>query len=123
MARPRTATSILDARGAFKVNPERKRDKEPQAAEFDPTPPEYFDAEHVKTWHEIVNMIPAGVLKSADTLQVEMLTNLVVDYRRDPDKFNTQRLGRMSNEMHKLGLNPSGRASLTVEKPKENEFD
>lgn len=123
MGRPRTATNILEAKGAFKINPERKRPGEPKTGKFDSTPPEYFDADHIAVWDELVNMIPAGVLTSSDLIQVEMLTNLIVDYRKDPDKFPTQRLGRMSTEMHKLGLNPSGRASLIVEKHQENEFD
>ena len=123
MTRPRTATKILDARGAFKTHPERKREAEPMAAAFNPEPPDYFDELQIAVWHEIINMVPAGVLTSADALQVEGVTTLVAEFRQDTKNFPTAKLNRMFSEMGKLGLNPSGRASLTVDKPKVNEFD
>lgn len=124
MARPRTATNILEARGAFRANPARRRPAEPKpAGSFPSRPPPRLGADVRACWREIVSTAPAGVLTSADALFVELVATLLAEFRADPHGMPTSRLTRLSAEMHKLGLNPSGRASLTVERPVANAFD
>ena len=85
MARPRTATNILEARGAFKANPARKRPSEPKVKEPFPTrPPARLAAEVRATWREIVKAVPAGVLTAADAIVVEMVAELLTEFRADP---------------------------------------
>lgn len=123
MARPRTPTKILELKGAFKTHPERKRKTEPEPnGKFSPRVPGYLTGAQKKTWREIVKLVPAGVLADADKIHVEVVACLLAEFRLAPDEMETARLGRMTQEMGKLGLNPSARASLVVEKPKSNKY-
>ena len=123
MARPRTPTNIIDLKGAFKVNPERKRPAEPAPnAPFDLKPPAYLLACQKKTWREVVKRVPAGVLGDADRMHVEIVACLLADFRSLQGAMDTTRIGRLTQEMGKLGLNPSARASLVVDKPKANKY-
>ena len=124
MARPRTATNILEARGAFKRHPERKRKSEPKVDSAFPTkPPAYLDADERKCWREVVRIAPAGVLTGADTVTVEVVARLLAEFRDDSRGMQVARITRLTSEMGKIGLSPSARASLSVHKPEENEFD
>lgn len=124
MARPKTATAILDARGAFKKDPQRKRNDEPVVSEgLDTTPPEHLTHEQVSRWVEIIKIAPAGVITSADLLAVEALAIMWAEFREKTTDYPVSKLGRMMQIMSKLGLDPSGRAGLVVEKSKTNKFD
>lgn len=124
MGRARTASNILDAKGAFKKDPQRKRINEPTVTDpFPKTPPAVLTAKEKKCWKEIVKAAPAGVLTAADVLIVEVIAVLLSEFRTDREYFTAARLTRLTTEMGKIGLSPSARASLSVEKPKGNEFD
>lgn len=124
MARPRTPTNILDARGAFKKDPKRARPNEPEVKEnLSAVPPAYFDPYQQLCWREIRDTVPAGVLKASDALVIEVLAVLLAEFRSDYDNISDGRITRMTSLMGRLGLDPSGRASLVVEKPKDNPFD
>ena len=124
MARPKTASNILDARGAFKKNPGRKNHSEPTVEdEFPKKPPSFLTAKEKKTWKEIVNTAPGGVLTGADVFAVEIVARLLAEYREFKGRIDTARITRMTSEMAKLGLSPSARASLSVTKSKKNKYD
>lgn len=115
MARPKTATSLLEARGAFLLHPERKRAGEPVVtAPFRPEPPDHLKPDQAACWREVVGMVPAGVLTGADHIIVEIVCCLLTQFRRDPDEFLASRLTRLTSEMSKIGLSPSARAGLVV---------
>jgi len=124
MARSRTATAILDARGAFAKDPQRKRPDEPKVSTpFPRQSPDHLSPEESACWVEIVGIAPAGVLTGADTVIVEMVACLLAEYRKDREGFAAAKLTRLSSEINRIGLSPSSRAALTVDKPKDNEFD
>lgn len=124
MARPKTPTNILDARGAFKKNPKRARPNEPEVkGKIDAAPPQHLDAHARMCWQEIKDTVPAGVLTASDTLIVEVVAVLLSEFRVARSTMSDGRLTRMTTLMGRLGLDPSGRASLVVEKPKDNPFD
>jgi phage terminase small subunit len=125
MARPATATSILALRGSFKTHPERKRPNEPEVtAPFTLDPPAHLSADAAACWREIAGIAPAGVLTAADVLVVEMLADLLAEYRRAPSEMSPSKLGHMRQMLRSLGLDPSGRASLVVpKKPDGGRFE
>lgn len=124
MARPRTATAVLDARGAFRKDPQRKRASEPDTkSSFPPSPPNYLTPAERKCWRQLVAIAPSGVLTGADVVKVELASRLLAEMREDYRSMSVGKLGRLSLELDRLGLSPSGRAGLTVDKPKENDFD
>lgn len=123
MARPRTASKILELKGAFKKHPDRKRTSEPVPnGEIDKTPPRHLTPGQKKCWREIVGIVPAGVLSDADKIHVEVVACLLAEYRAEKGLMTTARITRLTSEMGKLGLNPSARAGLSVERPKKNKY-
>lgn len=124
MARPRTPTNVLDARGAFQKDPQRKRPHEPQVlTQFPAQAPARLSEEQRNAWDEIVKLTPAGVLTGSDVLSVEIAACLLAEFWRGPDKMTISRINRLHMLMGKMGLDPSGRASLVVHAPESNPFD
>lgn len=123
MARPRTATNILDARGAFQKDPQRKRPDEPKPkTKFRKNAPAHLTAEQRSVWKELVRQIPAGVLTGADAAVVEITVVLFAQFRELGACMPAAQLTRMCALMGRLGLDPSGRASLVVPVEKANPF-
>ena len=124
MGKPRTATAILEARGAFKNHPERKRKNEPKpAAAFPVRAPTRLTQEQKACWRQIVNITPPGVLANSDQLIVEVASCLLAEYRANPNEMVTARITRLTSELGKLGLSPSDRAGLEIPSTKPNRFD
>lgn len=76
MARPRTPSNVLELRGAFKHNPQRRREPVQPCGEFDPAPPEHLPRDCVRAWHWIVKQIPPSVLTASDYSSVETMATL-----------------------------------------------
>jgi len=125
MGRPRKATNVLDLKGAFKKDPQRKRPDEPiPEGEFKTEPPEHFSDEEIAMWNELIKQAPAGVLTSADMFGFEVFVTLAVEFRVKGADMLAANMTRMCTLMGKFGLDPSGRASLIVVKPKKkNDFE
>ena len=124
MARPRTATAILEARGAFKKDPQRARvDPEPTGG-LRKLPPANLTADQKKAWNRIVKVAPAGVLMNSDEIMLELAACLLAEFQADPGGMQTARLLRLETQLGKFGLSPSDRARIGVEKsPAPNAFD
>lgn len=119
----RKPTAIQELSGAFKINPNRARPDEPEVSlDFDKSPPAHLTAHQQRVWDEVVGIIPGGVFSASDVVHVEMVTVLLTEFREDSAGMQTARIGRLSAEMGKLGLNPSDRAGLTVDKSKANKY-
>jgi len=123
MPAQRKPSKVLEITGAYAKNPQRRNDAEPEGnGAFPELPPDHLDELEKTYWREIVDMVPAGVLTGSDTLAVEILTKLLTQFRTDYGRFTTSKLSRMSLEMGRLGLSPSDRTKLEIEKPKGNKF-
>ena len=124
MARPRTPTRILDARGSFKKNPDRKRDGEPEVTDPIGAAPGCLSPDEVVAWNDIVAGAPIGVLTSADALAVETAAGLLAELRSDRVVFAAGKHSRLQSYFGQFGMTPADRAKLSIEKPSEpNPFD
>jgi len=123
MAAPRKSSKVLELTGAYAKNPQRRNDAEPEGnGSFPKDAPELLNDIEKQYWHELVAMVPAGVLTGSDVLAIELLTKLVFEFRTSYTEMPSARLSRMSAEMGRLGLTPADRTKLSIEKPKENKF-
>lgn len=114
MARPRTATAILEARGAFKNHPERKRvDPKPEGG-LPEAPPDNLTPAQKQAWQRIVRVAPESVLQSSDEIMVEMAACLLAEFQADPTSMPTARITRLETQLGKFGLSPSDRARIGV---------
>lgn len=124
MSRPRTPTKILELRGAFDKNPNRRRDEEPQpSAEIGP-PPNHLTARERRVYIELVEAAPPGVLTNADQHMVIVAARLEAEYRHRPEDFPTAKIGMLLKSLSSLGFSPSDRSKVHVRKPKDpGKFD
>lgn len=121
MARPRTPTNLLDARGAFKRHPERRREGEPVVTDPLGAPPDDLAPEELRWWNEIVARTPLGVLTAADYLSVLLAAKLMAEAMADFAAINPAKLGRLQSLLGTFGMTPSDRAKLSIPKAKERE--
>ena len=120
----RTATQLLELRGSFRQNPQRRRPHEPKPSKsFRKSAPKHLTPQQRACWRELVAGVPAGVLGGGDEVLVEVTALLLAELRSDFASMPTTRVTALRINLDKLGLSPSGRASLTVEQPRTNEFD
>lgn len=123
MAAPRKPTNVLELSGAFKHDPQRARPDEPDGkGDFPADPPFHLDSKQAECWREIADACPAGVLTGSDGHIVEMTAILLADFRERGASMENGKLGRLSILLGRLGMDPSGRAGLKVDKRRENPF-
>jgi|SRR5579862_5590716 len=152
MPRPRKPTALLELSGAFKHDPQRRRDGEPRPTGPLGDPPERLPTEAVPYWHEIEATCAPGVLTISDRFAVELAARLMaraVAQPTPPDVLELIRRMKTKGEAAKrlkallgqdglsngelrvlrgflasFGMTPVDRSKLSVrvEKPK-NPFD
>jgi hypothetical protein len=123
MTRPRTPTSILEARGAFDKNPNRRRESEPKAEGEIGNPPVRFSVAEIAAWDEIVSCCASGVLCKSDRIAVEIAAVLLAAFRSDPMGLPAAKVARLDSLLSRFGMTPSDRSKVTVPPPfKENPF-
>ena len=54
---------------------------------------------------------------------METASVLLCEFRKDPFKFPANKIGQFRSVLGEMGMTPSSRAKLHVDKPKTNEFD
>ena len=119
MARPRTPTKVLEARGAFKTHPDRKRPGEPEVHTPLGQPPAHMTELERACWFEVTDLAPMGVLTSADAWAVETASCLMAEFRTLKSDFPASKMARLSAFIGQFGMNPADRAKLSIEKPKD----
>lgn len=116
MAKPRTPSAVLEARGAFDKDPARRRE-DFSAGEFDPAPPDYFQPHQVDVWNEIVGVLPATVLQATDRMAVELASRLIAQFRQQPDVMVTSaQVAQIRTALAVLGMTPADRSRVSAKK-------
>lgn len=125
MARPRTASNVLELKGAFKKNPSRGKERanEPVPVGDIGDPPKRFKPAERACWKEIVELCHAGTLCTADRLIVEHASMLLAHLRAEKWEVHPTILVRWEAALGKLGLTPADRSKVKVQKsPPKNPF-
>lgn len=123
MARPRKPTAIKELNGAYKKDPQRRPENEPQPSGPLGEPPKYFTKRRKDIWREIELNAAEGVLTISDRLAVEMLTNLVYKQRYAADDFKASDGALLAKMLSQLGMTPADRSKIVVpKKPEVNPF-
>ena len=122
MSRPRKPTALLEASGAFKHNPKRRRPGEPEPqGPLDP-PPDWFNGVQLAEWNYVITQCPKGVLTSADWLAVRTIAILGAKVRRGTAKIGEINLH--NKILGQFGMTASSRNSVSVPADDEpNPFD
>ena len=121
MSRPRTPSNVLELKGAFDKNPQRRR-KDPKVEPGLGDPPGYFDDEERTIWEEIAATAPEGALAQSDRLCVEMLIPLIVRLRnREPMKAAERAF--MLSTLTRIGCTPADRSRVARPAEPEEQLD
>jgi hypothetical protein len=115
MGRPRTPSNVLDARGAFKKNPNRARPDEPSSEGEVGAPPDCFTADQRAAWGDFTRTCHVGVLGGADRIALEIAAVLLADFRVNPE-FPAAKLARLDSLLGRFGMTPSDRSKVKVPK-------
>ena len=114
MGRPRTATAILDARGAFQKHPERKRVDAVVTSTLPRQAPAELTKQEVKWWHKLKKQIPPSVLTGADQASFHLLVVIWAEFIEDVNDFPTSKIAQLRGLMGDFGMTPSARAKLAI---------
>ncbi len=123
MARPRKPTNVLELTGAFKKDPQRRRQDAESAGELT-APPPHINGAVLHAWNEIAQYAPRDVLTDSDRISLEIAANLLAQFRADPTEFPGAKLVRLEALLGKFGMTPADRSKVGGKKeaPKGNPF-
>jgi hypothetical protein len=114
MARPRTPTATLEARGAFDKNPNRTRKDAPARGPLG-DPPAHLSTELGEVWCELRDCMPIGVATAGDRAAFEDLVRLKHERRTDP-KFTMAKQSQLNWLYSHFGMTPSDRSKVHAAK-------
>ena len=126
MARPRTATNILQLRGAGKKHPERMREREGEMEAIGSIgePPDWLTEPEKVAWADIVGMVPDGCLGKSDAAHVAMVSKLYAFAQVTPvADIPMTLMGRLMAGLGLMGMTPADRSKVKIGKgPATNPF-
>ena len=111
----RKPTRLLEINGAFKKDPQRRRNYEPIPSGPLGDPPEFLPEPVKVCWRELDSMIPPGVLANSDRWAVELAARAMAN-ARDGSITNAER-AVLSSLLGRLGCTPVDRARITAPPP------
>src|SRR5580692_10306016 len=127
MARPRTPTEILDARGSFLTgqNPARARERENEPKPERPlgSPPKHLSPELKKLWKEIAKRIAPGVAKESDRDAFELMVRLTHNMRMNDILMKAADRTALISLWGRFAMTPADRSKVSVEAPKGSALD
>lgn len=121
MGRRAQPTELAQLKGADKKNPQRYRGKMPKSKLPLGPAPEYMTDEQKACWDELSFYAIPGVLTGADKQVLEVTANLLAEYRENPNKFPVGKYRPLFSGLAVMGMTPSDRRKLAVEKPKDDD--
>ena len=125
MARHKQPRELAELKGAHKHDPQRYRDEPPKNKHRLGDPPAHMEEKAREIWYELLSHSLPGVATASERFIFEILSNLMMEYRVDPKGFATMKYSTMLGCIAKLGLSPTDRQKLGVNKgdEKKNEFE
>ena len=126
MPRPRIATAVLEAKGAFVHDPQRKASR---ASEPKPDPcfgnaPRYLTKPQKAIWRELVGQIAPSVATKADRVVVEVTVRMIDRMRNHTEAMRASDYATLNRCLSQLGMTPADRSKIHVaEAPKQEEWE
>ena len=115
MARNRTPTAILDAKGAFQQNPSRTRTNEPTSGKPIGKPPAFLTTDEAHVWKDLAKECCPGVLMESDRTMFAVLVRLVTRFRGGQIMLASE-TAQMITLSSRFAMTPADRSKVSVEK-------
>lgn len=114
MPRPRTPSNILELRGAYKLNPQRRRVDLEGVGDL-PAPPSCFTDDEREAWETLAAIAPPGTLTGSDG---PSLAAMAILYARMLQTRSVKDIAELRAWVGQYGFSAAGRAKLGVTKQK-----
>ena len=115
---------LAELKGAHLKNPQRYRGDVPKSQMPIGNAPDYLSGAAKDVWFEVEAVVVPGILTATDRIMMEVLCNLIAEYRCSPDEFAVGKYPHMISCLARFGMSPSDRGKLAIEKPKDrDEFE
>lgn len=129
MGRPRKTAAELELNGAFKKNPDRRRE-DPVSRGPLGDPPLHLSGDQKKIWQEFLDTYPEDSLNSENRVWVEIACVLADKFRKagkdGRPPMAASEITALQRALHEMGGSPTSRAKLgkpvKKSKTKENPF-
>lgn len=121
--RPRTPTNVLELRGSFEKNPQRRAQRENEPVDIPDIgdPPAYLTVDQQDCWRTLVEKCAGGVLRQSDEVALEIAARLFAEMRAGT--IDRPGLKQLDTLLGKFGMNPSERSKVSAPKTKpKNKF-
>ena len=113
MARLKTPTKILEFKGAYKKDPQRRREGEPKPTGKVGRAPMHLDKIQQKAWRDIIRQCHPGVITQMDRAALEVAA-CGLAWLRTVEDFRISDLRGVMFMLGKFGMTPSDRVSLSL---------
>lgn len=77
MARPRTPAQILDLKGAFRKNPQRRREDAAGSGPLSHDPPANLTGPEIAAWRRLMERLPVAALYNIDELGLAQMARIL----------------------------------------------
>lgn len=121
MARIANPREIQALKGDVAHNPQRYKGEVPKSEMAMGQAPEHMSDEARSVWFEIESIMVAGISTAPDRPMMELLCNLLAEYRECPKEFAIGKYGHLISCLARFGMSPSDRGRLAIEKPKDED--
>ena len=111
----RKPTAILEAKGAYVKDPQRRRKSEPKPLRGIGEARPSRSCDYIKVWDELVNDIPPGVLFCSDRVWLEIAVTLLCEFRELGSEFSGAKLNQLQKALSHLGMSPVDRTRIVAE--------
>jgi phage terminase small subunit len=118
----RKPTAVLEAAGAFKLNPDRGRDRalEPQGVGELGGPPDWLQPELVNIWLELSAVLPKGVGTATDRQAFSVLCRYTVE-QRTLGMLESKDASQYLKLLSVFGMTPADRSRIKLPPQVEEE--
>ena len=124
MARIQQPAELAKLKGADVKNPQRYKQTVPKSGLPLGNAPDHLSEQAAACWFELSSMAIPGTMTGADRVLLEVLSNLLAEYRTCPPDFAVGKYAHLIGALARFGMSPSDRNKLGVDKPdqKANPF-
>ncbi len=122
MARIAQPREVAELKGADKRNPQRYRGEPIKSNLPVGEPPEHLTEGEAKCWFELSAKSLPGVLTYADSVMLELASELLCKRRRwdGGDGLSVGERSALISILARLGMSPADRQKFTEDKPKDD---
>jgi phage terminase small subunit len=121
MARHPQPDELARLKGADKKNPQRYSATVPKSDLPLGNAPDHMSEAASACWFELSSMAIPGTMTGADRVMLEVLSNLLAEYRTSPVDFAVGKYTHLISSLARFGMSPSDRNKLGVDKPGEQD--